>query len=265
MNRRLCSLLISAALLAALPVPGQPSPLVTPVQRMAADAHPSFAVSTIKPHDPDERDRGIWVQGDHFDVSAASVEKLMKFAYSIHAQQISGGPGWLRQDKYDINGRPDAEGEPSLAQQQEMIQKLLADRFQLKFHREMHGLPVYAIRIAKGGPKLALAADPNEKPIEQSDHPDSATTVHAYSSAPISYLSLIEQLWSDRPLVDQTGLTGRYDFVLRYSSDEIHNSDPNAPPGLFTAVQQELGLKFESTRAPVEVFVIDHVERPSEN
>lgn len=237
----------------------------TQIITMARDAHPSFAVATIKPHNPDERDRGIWVQGDHFDFSAASVEKLMKFAYSIQSEQIVGGPDWMRQDRYDINGRPDIEGEPNLAQQREMIQRLLADRFQLKFHREKRELPVYAIRVTKGGPKLALAADPDRKPLEQSDSHGDTDRIHRYVSAPISYLIMVEQLWSDRPLVDQTGLTGKYDFTLRYDADEAHNTDPNAPPDIFTAVQQQLGLKLEPVKAPVEVFVIDHVERPGAN
>jgi uncharacterized protein (TIGR03435 family) len=74
--------------------------------------------------------------------------------------------------------------------------------------------------------------------------------IHTYASATIPYFILVEQLWSDRPLVDQTGLTGRYDFSLRYTYDEAHATDPNAPPGLFTAVQEQLGLKFEPTKAP---------------
>jgi uncharacterized protein (TIGR03435 family) len=261
MNRRLCCV-AGLALLGALSALSQTA-APTPVRPMATDAHPSFAVATIKPHDPNERDRGIWVQGDHFDVSAASVEKLMKWAYSIQAEQIIGGPDWLRQDKYDINGRPDQAGEPNLAQQREMIQKLLADRFGLRLHRETRELPVYAIRVAKGGPKLAPAAHPEGKPLEQSDSHRDANRLHNYESAPISYLITVEQLWSDRPLVDQTGLAGKYDFTLRYDADEAHNSDPNAPPGFFTAVQEQLGLKLEPTKAPVEVFVIDHVERPS--
>jgi uncharacterized protein (TIGR03435 family) len=234
---------------------------------MAPEAHPSFAVATIKPHDPGERDRGIWVQGDHFDFSAASVEKLMKWAYSIQSEQIVGGPDWVRQDRYDINGRPDTEGEPDLAQQREMIAKLLADRFGLKFHRETRELPVYAIRIARSGPKLALAAHPERKPIEESSNGGHGPTdrILTYNSAPISYFVMVQQLWSDRPLVDQTGLTGKYDFVLRYTADEAHSTDPDAAPGLFTAVQQQLGLKFEPAKAPIEVFVIDHVERPGEN
>lgn len=265
MNRCAYGFLIGTFVCTALPAFGQSAAPVTQIRSMAADAHPSFAVATIKPHDPDERDRGIWVQGDHFDVSAASVEKLMKWAYSVHAQQIVGGPDWIRQDRYDINGRPDIAGEPDLMQQREMIGKLLADRFQLKFHRERRELPVYAIRIAKGGPKLTAAAHSDKKPIEQSDSHGDFDRIHNYESAPISYLIMVEQLWSDRPLVDQTGLTGKYDFRLRYDADEAHNTDPNAPPGFFTAVQQELGLKFEPTKARVEVLVIDHVELPSSN
>lgn len=262
MNRRACGFLALTLVCMVLPASGQST---QPVERMPADAHPSFAVATIKPHEPNERDRGVWVQGDHFDFSAASVEKLMKWAYSVHAQQIVGGPAWVRQDRYDINGRPDLEGEPNLAQQQEMIEKLLADRFGLKFHREMRELPVYAIRVAKGGPKLSPAAHLERKPIEQSDSRGDSDRVHNYESAPISYLIMVEQLWSDRPLVDQTGLKGTYDFKLEYDADEAHNGDPNAPPDIFTAVQQELGLKFERAKAPVEVFIIDHIERPSAN
>ena len=148
MQIRTCTSLIAAVALAASSALAQNTG-ATPVKPMAADAHPSFAVATIKPHDPDERDRGIWVQGDHFDFSSASVLKPLLFSYSINPEQVIGGPDWLRDAKYDINGRPDAEGEPNLAEQQEMIQKLLADRFQLKFHGDTRVLPVYAIRVAK--------------------------------------------------------------------------------------------------------------------
>jgi len=257
--------LLIAIALASAPAPAQTTlQSQIPIKAMAADAHPSFEVATIKPHDPDERDRGIWVQGDHFEFSSASVLKLLTFAYSINQQQVIGGPDWLRQARFDINGKPDAEGEPVLAQQQEMIQKLLADRFQLKFHHEQRELPVYALRIAKGGPKLAAAADPGAKSLEQSDGHDQERTL-TYTSATIPYFILIEQFWVDRPLVDQTGLTGHYDFKLHYTSDEVHSTDPNAPPGLFTAIQEQLGLKFEAVKAPTDVFVIDHVERPSAN
>src|SRR6185312_1951360 len=216
----LLPLLLTA--LASCPLFAQAGPQpAAPIHSMAADAHPSFAVATIKPHDPNERDRGIWVQGDHFDFSAVSVEKLMKWAYSIQSEQIVGGPEWVRQERYDLNGTPDTEGEPNLAQQQEMIAKLLADRFHLKFHRETRELPVYAVRIAKGGPKLAAAADPDKKPLEQGLGGRGYETTRAYTSAPISYFILVEQLFRDRPLVDQTGLTGKYDFKLHYTTDEL--------------------------------------------
>ena len=170
----------------------------------------------------------------------------------------------MRNAKFDIDGKSDTEGEPNLAQQREIIQRLLADRFGLRFHRETRALPVYALRLAKGGPKLAPAADPGAKSLEQSSGHDSERTL-AYTSATIPYFILVEQFWCDRPLVDQTGLTGRYDFKLHYTSDEVHSTDPDAPPGLFTAVQEQLGLKFEPAKAPVEVLVIDHIEQPSEN
>jgi len=88
---------------------------------------------------------------------------------------------------------------------------------------------------------------------------------HTYTSARTADFILIEQFWLDRPAVDQTGLTGKYDFKLRYTFNEIGNTDPDAPPGIFTAIQQQLGLKLQPVKAAVDVFVIENVKRPSEN
>jgi uncharacterized protein (TIGR03435 family) len=232
---------------------------------MAADARPSFAVATIKPHDPDSPRQGFEVNGDRFSILDVSVVTMMTYAYSINRHQVGDGPNWLGETRYDIVGRADIEGEPNLRQQQEMLQKLLADRFALRFHKEEREMDVYALRIAKGGPKLTPAADPKAKFDEHANGRGLETT-RTYTSASLSDFVLVEQFfYTSRPLVDQTGLMGRYDFKLNYTYDEVHNTDPNAPPGLFTAIQEELGLKLESTKAPVEVFVVDHVENASAN
>jgi uncharacterized protein (TIGR03435 family) len=261
-------LLIAAGLTAAalaLAAPPAVSQSTTPAKRMAADAHPSFAVAAIKPNnDPDSRRQGFSAQGDRFTVRDQTVASLMQFAYSIYWRQIVDAPEWVFHDRYDIEGKIDTEGEPNLSQMQEMLQKLLADRFGLKFHRDKRELSVYAIQIAKGGPKLTAAANPDAHPGQKATGNDTDLT-QFYTSASMSDFILGMQFFLDRPIVDQTGLTGRYDIKLHYVPDEARATDPNAPPGLFTAIQQQLGLKLEATKAQTDVFVIDRAERPSPN
>ncbi len=231
---------------------------------MAADAHPSFAVAAIKPHDPESRRQGFNAQGDRYTVRDQTVASLMQFAYSIYWRQVVDAPDWVFHERYDIEGKTDTEGEPNLSQQQEMLQKLLADRFGLKFHRDKRELSVYALQIAKGGPKLTAAANPDAQPNQNATGSGTDLT-QFYTSASMGNFILGMQFFLDRPIVDQTGLTGRYDFKLRYAPDEARATDPNAQPGIFTAIQQELGLRLEPTKASTDVFVIDRVERPSPN
>jgi uncharacterized protein (TIGR03435 family) len=263
---RLCLqyFLIATALTAA-PALAQTAPqCITPVKPMAANAHPSFEVATIKPHDPASYHEGFDAEGDRFTIRNETVASLMAFAYAIHPRQVVDAPDWISRDCFDIEGTTDTPGEPGLHQQQEMIQKLLADRFGLKFHRDKRELSVYAIHIARGGPKLKSAANPGALPEEQgSGHgPEVSQT---YTGSSMADFVLWTRYFVDRPLVDQTGLTGHYDFSIRYTYDEVRSTDPNAPPGPFTAIQEQLGLKLDAVKAPIDVFVIDHVERPSAN
>ena len=262
MNLRLLSSL--SILVTALPLIAQTNPATPSVPRMAVEAHPSFAVATIKPHDPDSKRQGFDNSGDRVMVYNQSVAGMMQFAYSIHARQMAGLPDWALHDRWDVDGKTDTPGEPSLKQQQEMLQKLLADRFRLKFHREQRVMDAYAIHVAKGGPKLKPAANPDAEADEQGNGHGTEQTI-TYTSVTMKEFAFGSQFMMDRPVVDQTGLTGRYDFSFRYTDDEAHTTDPNAPPGLFTAVQEQLGLKYEPVNAPVEVFVIDSVERPTAN
>ena len=261
MRIRPWKLVVAAITLAASGVLAQTP---TPAKPMAADAHPSFAVATIKPHDPASSRQGFDAEGDRFTIRNQRLASLMMFAYSIGKHQIVDAPAWVVTDCYDIEGTTDTPGEPSLRQQQEMLQKLLAERFQLKFHRDKRELSVYAIRVVESGAKLKPAANPDAQPDQEGDGHGTEQTM-TYTSATIADFAFGEQFFFDRPIVDQTGLKGRYDFSIRYTYDEVRTTDPNAPPGLFTAVQEQLGLKFEPTKAPVDVFVIDHVEPPSAN
>ena len=248
-----------------LVIPGIAQTAATAVKPMAADAHPSFAVAAMNPHDPESsRQSGIYTEGDRFIIRNESVASMMVFAYSIHPRQIVDAPDSLFHERWDIQGKPDIEGEPSGSQMREMLQKLLVDRFGLKFHREHRELPVYALQIAKGGPKLTPAKHPDAKPNEESSGKGTEATV-VYTSATTQDFTAGEQRFLDRPLVDQTLLIGKYDISLRYTYDEARATDPNAPAGLFTAMQEQLGLKLQPVKAPVDVLVIDAIERPSEN
>jgi len=255
--------LLFAASLAGVPAMGQNAP-ITPATRMAADAHPSFAVAVVKLHDPNSHHQGFNFEGSRYVVRNQSVASLVMFAYAVHPKQIVDGPDWVRTDRYDIEGKPDTPGEPSLKQQQEMLRKLLFDRFGLKIKREKRELPVYAIEVAKGGPKLTAAANPNAEPDQDGEgHGTEMTQI--YTSATMKDFAMGMNFFMDRPVVDQTGLTGKYDFRVRYTYDEVRATGPNAPPGMFTAIQEQLGLKLQPMKAPIDVLVIDHVERPSEN
>jgi uncharacterized protein (TIGR03435 family) len=248
------------SLIAAVALAASPALAQTP---MAADAHPSFAVAAIRPHDPNLQSGGMGFNGERIAIRNQSLARLIMFTYAINPRQIVNAPDWVNNIPYDIDGTTDIPGSPNLQQHQEMLQKLFADRFQLKFHREQRELPVYAIRIAKGGPKLQPAT-PDEHLDEDTRGSDTDHTV-IFTSAAMNNLVLGMQFYLDRPAVDQTGLTGRYDFSIHFANDEAHAIDPNAPPGIFTAVQEQLGLKFEPAKAMVDVYVIDHVEQPSAN
>jgi uncharacterized protein (TIGR03435 family) len=245
-----------------------------PPKRIPEDANPTFEVATIKPTQ----------EGTHFTIhptgsgeliaNDVSLAYLIKFAYEVSPRQITKGPAWLDSDKYDVKAKPDIEGQPSLKQMRVMVQKLLANRFQLEFHHEKLELPVYAVIVAKGGPKLTVNdTNPNGNP-GYGGGPGGGMRV--INSTIAEFISFVLNDAVALPVVDQTGLgSTRYNFVLKWTPDA---SQPGAmPPGpppadggdaapdIFAAMQQQLGLKLESKKAPVDVMVIDHVEKPSPN
>ena len=245
-----------------------------PPKRIPEDANPTFEVATIKPTQ----------EGTHFTIhptgsgeliaNDVSLAYLIKFAYEVSPRQITKGPPWLDTDKYDLKAKPDIEGQPSLKQMRVMVQKLLADRFQLTFHHEKLELPVYAVTVAKGGPKLTVNdSNPNGNP-GYGGGPGGGMRV--INSTIAEFISFVLNDAVALPVVDQTGLgSKRYNFVLKWTPDaSMSGAMPpgppptdgaDAPPDIFTAMQQQLGLKLESKKGPLEVLVIDHVEKPSEN
>jgi uncharacterized protein (TIGR03435 family) len=242
---------------------------------MAADANPAFEVATIKPSNPNRPGKLFTVRGAEVITINTTLSDLLTLAYDLHPKQISGGPSWLESEKYDVTGKPDVPGQPSVAQLKMMIQKLLAERVQLKFHREKKELSAYAITVGKAGPKFSKSErDPNSLPGLFFRGP--GTNLNVTNATISEFASLMQSAVLDRPVVNQTELSERYDFILKWTPDPGQfvsfggaPSPPpdtlDAPPDLFTAIQQQLGLKLESTKAPVDVLVIDRIEKPSAN
>ncbi len=144
----------SLALTLERTTPDNAWPIPEPIKPMAADAHPTLEVATIKPTPAGRPGKLYSFQGSDFKTYGTDMNDLIAFAYGLQAKQIIGAPDWFTSDAFDIDGKPDVPGRPSLKQESEMIQKLLADRCALKFHHEQRELSVYAIRVASGGPKM---------------------------------------------------------------------------------------------------------------
>ncbi len=245
-----------------------------PLPPMPADANPSFDVATIKLSDTSASHGTFFrVNGRNVIAYNISVDGLIAYAYGLHEKQIVDGPSSLLATHFEINGLPDIEGHPNLKQSRLMFQKLLLTRFRLAFHNESRELPAYAIQIAKGGPKLALTT---RMPGDNTSFSYNCQVVLTVRNASVAEVANgMQEVFMDRPVVDQTGLHDRYDFDLKWTPDEPHSycpsfparsrDDPNAPPGLYTAIQEQVGLKLVRTKALVQVMVIDHVETPSEN
>jgi uncharacterized protein (TIGR03435 family) len=231
---------------------------------MAKDADPDWEVATVRPSDPNARNNTFDVRGRHVVIENQPVEMMLMMAFGVQKSQVVDVPDWVRTERFDVVGMPDVEGKPNLRQFQSLVRKLLTERFGLKTHTEQREMPVFALRVAKGGTKIAKSTgDPNGLPREDGEGGNIPTCRFANTS--MADLALYLLLDVDRPVVDQTGLQERYDFQLKWSKAEVTTADPNAPPGLFTAIQEQIGLKLVPVKARTDVLVVDHVERPSAN
>jgi uncharacterized protein (TIGR03435 family) len=248
-----------------------------PRKLMPADADPSFEVATIKPNDSGATSMQVLTfRGRNFITVNSSLADLIMFAYSVQMKQIIGAPDWIERDRYDINATPDREGTPSADQVRLMIRKLLADRFQLKFHHDKRELSAFVLTVGKDGSKLK-PAQPNGNLHGIGMQPAESGAMMFANNAPISaFTSFLQSLVLDRPVVDQTGLTGRYDLTVTFTPDDsLFNGHPQAfpklaegveaAPSFFDAIQQQLGLKLTVKKTQVDVLAIDHVEKPSAN
>jgi uncharacterized protein (TIGR03435 family) len=241
---------------------------------MAADADPSFEVATVKPAKPEEQGRAFLVRGRQFSTINTTLTSLVSFAYDLQDKQIVGGPDWMTTDKWDIEAQPDVPGVPNQKQLKSMLQKLLANRFQLKFHKDQKDLSAYVLAVAKSGAKMNKnESDPNGLP---GLFFQGLGILSVRNATMADFAQLMQSAVLDRPVVDRTALAGKYDFQLKWTPDESQfggmgikvpppSEAADAPPPLFTALQEQLGLKMDVEKTPVQVYVLDHVEKPSAN
>jgi uncharacterized protein (TIGR03435 family) len=245
------------------------------VPAMAADAAPGVEVATIKPTKPDEQRKGFIWDGHELQVINFTLSDLMCTAYNLQPKQIAGAPDWMTSDKFDMTVQPDMPGRPSLKQSQGMARKLMADRFQLKVHEDKKEMSAFVLTAIGGAPKMTKnTGDPNGGeglffgPIG---------TLHVRNAPIEDFAQLLQGALLDRPVVDQTGLEGRWDFTLKWTPDDaqfaamgVKGAPPSsdaadAAPDLYTAIREQLGLKLEAQKTAVKILVVDHVDHPSPN
>ncbi|HEX3877711.1 MAG TPA: TIGR03435 family protein [Bryobacteraceae bacterium] len=235
-----------------------------------------FEVASIKPAN------GGRPVGVGFNVSATelrssniSVAGLITFAFELHLSQVVGLPAWAGTDGYEIGARLPQGGDPTDAQLRTMLKNLLQSRFGLAFHTEKRELPVYAIGIGKNGPSGVKMTTNTTSGLRMTSQGLGRVNFQGATMGALAAQLQLRVL--DRPVIDQTGLKDRYDFTLDWRPDEFQfpavpaerraaaAANNDALPDLFTAFQEQLGLKLQLTKAPVTVLAIDQVSRPSEN
>jgi uncharacterized protein (TIGR03435 family) len=246
--------------------------------RTPRPAFNEFEVATIKPSPLDSPGRWIRMQSaNRFYAKNHTVKTLIQAAYNLTPRAVSGGPFWVDSDRYEILGKTPGNVRPTLDEQMSMLRKLLADRFNLKFHREEKEFSIYALTVAKTGLKLKESsvspdASPEGPPPLVFVLSPESVRLPGRNATMAEVASVFQRAALDRPVVDKTGLSGRYDFDLEFTPDEsqfgglgLKGTPESTRPGLFVAIQQQLGLRLDATKGLIDALVIDQVERPSDN
>lgn len=194
-----------------------------------------------------------------FRAVSVTPHELLLYAFGVRDSQLIGGPDWVTKEKFDVEAVTGTPDEPDRTTLQPLLQSMFADRFQLKFHFENRELPVYSLAVAKGGPKLTAHSGEGQP----STGIRSGSGKHVVNARKTTMKRLAEVLGQqgDRLVIDNTGLEGEFDFKLSWT--ELSTAD--SEPSLFTAIQEQLGLKLEPAKGRVQVTVIDSIGRPSEN
>jgi len=241
---------------------------------MPAAARPkfeAFEVATVKPVDPDaEAGRMFKMEGTRRWVATNfTLEALIALAYDMNPRTISGGPGWINSQHFDIEAVTPGTVQPTRMEQMQMLRALLVERFGLKFHREPREFAIYELSVGKNGPKMKAATRPNDPPQLYGVVFPGRMEVPARSVTMDDFVAMLQRATLDKPTVNKTGLTGKYDFDLVWAQDETQYGGevPKAPDDsqnvpLFTALQEQLGLKVVATRGMVAAMVVDGAVKP---
>lgn len=228
----------------------------------------SFEVASIRPFVIGQQSPnpfGLSFSGNRVTGRGMSLRTLIRAAYNLETFQVTGGPSWANTDSFDIAAKSRSEEPLTRENVRPMLQVLLTDRFHLKIHRETRELDVYALVVGGRGVKPGLKLNTSAAPfaIDQRGSTSAFTQLNVTNSPLATFVSVIPGPgFAGRPVIDKTGLTGNYDFVIKFSSRADSNSDA---PSFFTAIEEELGLKLQPTKAPLELLVIDNAERPTQN
>ncbi len=234
-----------------------------------SEASPTFDVAAIHLHTPVPHERSHIVDSSgRFITVNVDLKSIVQWAFDVPASRIVAGPAWINTQRFDIEAKsesaldtqPKYDSSAARQQKRQMVQSLLAARFNLVFHHETRELPIYALEVMKTGKKFQAMQTNNfqvniGRNYLQIEGGENTMTVLAESLAEIL----------DRVVIDKTGILGKYSVNLKWTPDDAVSTGDEAPPSIFTALQEQLGLKLESQKGPVEVFVIDKIEMPSEN
>jgi len=251
-------------------------------------ARPEFAVASVKPNHTGCCTSGGVGNGQGGGKNV-TLKELIAFTYRIQQFQISGGPRWIGSDRFDVEGKAE-DPKADFDQLRLMLRSLFEDRFKLKVHRETKESPAYALVVGKGGVKIKLSRDQSPENVDGPAPPGAGPNHGAVrigvgnlvgNAVTLSWFASMLSPRLDRLIIDKTNLAGRFDIRLQWAPSAAEDlfgvpteiidmngvtvrPDPSGP-SIFSAIQEQLGLKLESTKAPVDVLVIDHVEMPSEN
>ena len=228
---------------------------------VSAQTPDAFEVVSIRPNLSGGGNTQIKMDGGRLVVTNGSLKTLIRNAYGLLSFQLAGGPNWLDTDMFDIMAETGQREEISQDRFKRLLQGLLAERFHLKIHLETREEPVYGLVADKNGPKLTKATGHETSP-GMNTHRESGRVIMRGTDVPISELATNLGNQLGRFVIDRTGLEGQYTFLLEFAPVQAQDSDS---PTLFSAVREQLGLRLEPQKAPVEVWVIDSVEETSEN
>jgi uncharacterized protein (TIGR03435 family) len=244
---------LAAAVSIALGLHAQPQPTTSP----------TFEVASIKPHPEPITVSGSSTSGTRATWTAVTLIDLVSSAYELnYYQQISGGPNWVTSAHFDIAARASGDAPLTKEQVRSMLKALLADRFQLKVHRETKEMPAYALVVGRNGPKLK---DPDmSKPGMRTTSNGAGIHIRAWQGN-MEQLANQLSVTAGRPVLDKTGITGIYAYQLDFNLSNTSIISDSDIPAMSTAVQEQLGLRLEPQKAPTEILVIDSAEKPSGN